>query len=43
MGYDLADAWRVTVGGEVFRGPRHSYVGRVKKNTGAFVELKYSF
>ncbi len=41
--YDLTDAWKATVGGEVFQGPRHSYLGRVQKNTGAFVELKYSF
>jgi hypothetical protein len=41
--YDLTDAWKATVGGEIFHGPRHSFFGRVQKNTGAFVELKYSF
>ena len=41
--YDVTDAWKATVGGEIFEGPIHSFFGRVKKNTGAFVELKYSF
>ncbi len=29
--------------GEVFGGPEHSFFGRVKKNTGAFAEVRYSF
>jgi hypothetical protein len=41
--YDLADGWRVGVGGEVFGGPQVSFFGRVKQNSGAFVELLYSF
>jgi len=41
--YDLADGWRLGVGGEVFGGPQVSFFGRVKKNSGAFVELLYSF
>ena len=41
--YDLADGWKATLGGEIFQGPMHSFFGRVQKNTGAFVELKYSF
>jgi hypothetical protein len=41
--YDLTDAWKAIVGGEVFQGPARSVFGRVKKNTGAFVELRYSF
>jgi hypothetical protein len=41
--YDLADGWRVALGGEVFGGPEVSFFGRVKKNTGAFVEMLYSF
>jgi hypothetical protein len=43
IGYDLADGWRLAVGGEIFGGPQVSFFGRVKKNTGAFVELLYSF
>jgi hypothetical protein len=41
--YDLTDAWKATVGGEVFGGPQNAFFGRAKRNTGAFVELKYSF
>ena len=43
IAYDLADGWRATVGGEVFHGPKHSFFGRIERNTGAFVELMYSF
>ena len=43
LSYALADGWRAAVGGEVFHGPMHSLLGRVQKNTGAFVELSYSF
>ncbi len=43
ISYELADGWRGTVGGEVFGGPQHSFFGRIRKNTGAFVELAYSF
>ena len=43
IAYELADGWRATVGAEVFGGPQHSFFGRVKENTGAFVELLYSF
>lgn len=41
--YDLADGWRLAIGGEVFGGPKVSYFGRIKENSGAFVELLYSF
>lgn len=43
VAYDLADGWRLTAGGEVFGGPAVSFFGRIKKNTGAFVEMLYSF
>jgi hypothetical protein len=43
IAYELADGWRATVGGEIFRGPRRSFLGRLAPNTGAFVELKRSF
>lgn len=41
--YDLTDAWKASVGGEIFHGPKNSTFGRVQHNSGAFVELKYSF
>ena len=41
--YALTDAFTVTTGGEIFGGPRYSFFGRVKDNTGAFVELRYNF
>jgi hypothetical protein len=41
--YDLADGWRLGIGGEVFGGPHVSFFGRVKQNTGAFAEILYSF
>lgn len=43
IAYDLADGWRLTVGGEVFGGPNVSFFGRIKKNTGGFLEMLYSF
>ncbi len=43
VSYDVADGWRLTVGGEVFGGPNLSFFGRIKDNTGAFVEMLYSF
>jgi hypothetical protein len=41
--YAVTDAWRATVGGEIFHGPMHSFFGRVRDNTGVFVEARYSF
>jgi hypothetical protein len=41
--YDWTDSWKTIVGGEIFHGPKNSTFGRVQKNTGAFVEVKYSF
>jgi hypothetical protein len=43
ISYALADGWEVSVGGEIFHGPKQSFFGRVEDNTGAFTELKYSF
>jgi hypothetical protein len=43
IAYAVTDAWTLTTGGEVFGGPEHSFFGRIKKNTGAFTELRYSF
>ncbi len=41
--YDWTDSVKTAVGGEIFQGPKNSTFGRVEKNTGAFVEVKYSF
>ena len=43
LAYDWTDAWKTSIGGEVFHGPKNSTFGRIEKNTGAFVEVKYSF
>jgi hypothetical protein len=43
IAYEISDGWRATVGAEIFGGPAVSFFGRVKKNTGAFVELSRSF
>jgi Protein of unknown function (DUF1302) len=43
IAYDVSDGWRATIGGEIFGGPTHSFFGRLKDNTGAFAELRYSF
>lgn len=41
--YDWTDSVKTAVGGEIFHGPKNSTFGRIEKNTGAFVEVKYSF
>ncbi len=41
--YDLTDSWKTSVGAEIFHGPKNSTFGRVERNSGAFVEVKYSF
>jgi len=43
LAYDWTDAWKTTIGAEVFHGPHNSTFGRVQKNTGGFFEVKYSF
>ncbi len=43
IAYDLADGWRLSVGGEVFGGPNVSFFGRIAENSGGFVEMLYSF
>lgn len=43
IAYDWTDSWKTSIGGEVFHGPKQSTFGRVERNTGAFVEVKYSF
>jgi hypothetical protein len=43
VAYDWTDAWKTSIGGEVFHGPNNSTFGRIERNTGGFVEVKYSF
>lgn len=41
--YAVSDRWTVAVGGDVLRGSRRTVFGRVRKNSGAYVEVRYSF
>ena len=41
--YAFTDHFKTTAGGEFYRGADDTYFGRVKRNKGAFVELRYSF
>ena len=41
--YALADRWKVTVGGDIFRGDPQSFLGRLRDNSTAYAELRWSF
>jgi hypothetical protein len=41
--YAFTDRWKGTVGGDIFRGSGHTFFGRLCKNSGAYVEMRYSF
>lgn len=41
--YALTDRWKVTLGADVFRGERQSFLGRLRNNSTAFAELRWSF
>jgi hypothetical protein len=41
--YALSDRWRLTVGGDLFGGDRLSFLGNLRENSAAFVELRWSF
>jgi hypothetical protein len=41
--YALSDRWRLTVGADIFRGDQPSLFGRLRANTGAYTELRWSF
>ena len=39
--YAITDRWRLTVGGDIFRGPDPSFFGRIRDTTTAYVELRW--
>jgi hypothetical protein len=41
--YAISDALKLTVGADLFRGGRDTYYGRLRDNSLAYAELKYSF
>lgn len=41
--YALTDRWKGTVGADLFRGPTHTFLGRLRHNSTAYIELRYSF
>ncbi len=41
--YAFTDRLKGTVGGDVFRGPRPSFFGRIQEASTAYAELKFSF
>src|SRR5690606_4715270 len=41
--YSVNDAFRVTLGWDIFSGKQQSYFGSRRKNSAAFVELTYIF
>lgn len=41
--YALSDRWRLTLGADIFRGAQPSLFGRLRDNTGAYAEVRWSF
>lgn len=41
--YAFTDRWKGLVGADIFRGSKNVLFGRLRKNSGAYVELRYSF
>lgn len=41
--YAFTDRWKGMVGADIFRGSKNVLFGRLRKNSGAYVELRYSF
>ena len=41
--YALTDRWKVTVGADIFRGDPQSFLGRLRDNSTAYAELRWSF
>lgn len=41
--YSFSDRWKGTVGAEFYRGADNTQYGSLKRNRGAFAELRYSF
>lgn len=43
VGYEVDARWRLSAGVDVFRGPTSSYLGNLRPNSLAFVELSYAW
>jgi hypothetical protein len=41
--YALTDRWKVTVGADIFRGDPQSLLGRLRDNSTAYAEIRWSF
>ncbi len=41
--YALTDRWKVTVGADIFRGDPQSFLGRLRDNSTAYAEVRWSF
>lgn len=41
--YAFTDRWKGLVGADIFRGAKNVLFGRLRKNSGVYVELRYSF
>lgn len=41
--YALTDRWKVTVGADIFRGEPQSFLGRLRDNSTAYAEVRWSF
>ncbi len=41
--YALTDRWKLTVGADIFRGEPQSFLGRLRDNSTAYAEVRWSF
>ena len=41
--YAVTDRWKVVVGGDLFEGQRRSFFGRLRENSTAYAEIRWSF
>ena len=41
--YSVTDRWKVVVGGDIFRGERRSFFGRLRDNSTGYAEVRWSF
>ncbi|MGH7960703.1 MAG: hypothetical protein ACRERD_02615 [Candidatus Binatia bacterium] len=41
--YAFTDRWKGTIGADIFRGPQNVFFGRLRDNSGVYVELRYNF
>ncbi len=43
VSYAVTDRWKVVAGADLFRGERRSFFGRLRDNSTAYVEVRWSF